>query len=79
MTVTINKWGHSLVLRLPKKLAEKNELLEGTEVELIESPDGLLIRKKKMKITLDQLVKSYPKNYDPAEELIPDLLSSEEW
>ncbi|MBK9679639.1 MAG: AbrB/MazE/SpoVT family DNA-binding domain-containing protein [Saprospiraceae bacterium] len=38
MTVTINKWGHSLGLRLPKDLAAKNDLEIGSVVEFLESP-----------------------------------------
>ncbi|MBK8777643.1 MAG: AbrB/MazE/SpoVT family DNA-binding domain-containing protein [Saprospiraceae bacterium] len=77
MTVTINKWGHSLGLRLPKDLAAKNDLEIGTVVEFLESPDGILIRKKSKEVTLKDIIDSYPKDYDPI-ELIPDL-PSELW
>ncbi len=77
MSVTINKWGHSLGLRLPKDIAAKNDLEVGSEVEFIDSKHGIIIRKINRKLTLAEIVKSYPKDYNP-EELIPDL-PSESW
>ncbi len=79
MTVKINKWGNSLWLRLPKILAAKNEFKVGTTVEFIESAVGILIRKMLKKITLDMIVKSYPKQYKPGGDLIPDNLQFERW
>lgn len=78
MTVVINKWGHSLGLRIPKDLAQKNDIQEGTEIEFLETPDGILIRKKQKKMTFEELVAGIPDDYD-MEDLIPDTLPSEEW
>lgn len=43
MRVKVSKWGNSLALRLPGKLAASHSLREGSEVELRETADGLLI------------------------------------
>ncbi len=77
MTVTITKWGNSLGLRLPKDLAKKNKLEYGTQVEFIESENGILIRKMQKKLTLKEIIDSYPPNYEP-DELIQDI-PSESW
>ena len=78
MSVTVNKWGHSLGLRIPKDLALKHEIEEGTEIELIPTEGGILIRKKQEKMTFDQLLAGIPDDYQ-MEDLIPDTLTSEEW
>lgn len=78
MTVIVNKWGHSLGLRIPKDLAQKNHIEEGTEVELIDTDEGILIRKKRNKMTFEELLTGIPDHYE-MEELIPGILPSEEW
>lgn len=79
MNVKINKWGNSLWLRLPKPLAAKNKFKEGTEIEFLASPEGILIRKKQKKVTLDMIIKSYPRHFKPGRDLIPENLESEQW
>jgi antitoxin MazE len=44
MNATIQKWGNSLALRLPKALAEEAKMMEGTQVELLRTTDGLLLK-----------------------------------
>ena len=44
MTATIQKWGNSLALRLPKGLATEVHMAEGTRVELVRTKDGVLVR-----------------------------------
>lgn len=41
MATTVQKWGNSLGLRIPKALAEQVNLTDGTEVEL-KAADGVL-------------------------------------
>lgn len=72
MTATITKRGNNLFLRIPKDLTKKNKLEEGTQVEFIDSYNGLLIRKTQKKLILKDIIDSYPPNYEP-DELIPDI------
>jgi len=44
MNATIQKWGNSLALRLPKALADEVRMTEGTQVELLPTADGLLLK-----------------------------------
>lgn len=44
MNATIQKWGNSLALRLPKALADEVRMTEGTQVELLRTEDGLLLK-----------------------------------
>ena len=45
MYATIQKWGNSQGLRIPRKLLETVGLRENDRVELIQSEDGIHIRK----------------------------------
>ncbi|MBM3881552.1 MAG: AbrB/MazE/SpoVT family DNA-binding domain-containing protein [Verrucomicrobia bacterium] len=47
MTATIQKWGNSLALRLPRTLADETHLREGTRVELVRTAHGVLLKAKR--------------------------------
>ena len=47
MFATIQKWGNSLALRLPKALADEARIREGAKVELVRTPDGVLLKAKR--------------------------------
>jgi antitoxin MazE len=44
MTATIQKWGNSLALRLPKALANEAHITEGSQVELVRTDEGVLVK-----------------------------------
>lgn len=44
MKTKVSRWGNSLALRLPKKLATSHKIFEGSNVEIIEKEEGLLLR-----------------------------------
>jgi antitoxin MazE len=46
MTATIQKWGNSLALRLPKALATDAGMAEGSRVELVRTDAGVLVKAK---------------------------------
>jgi len=47
MTATIQKWGNSLALRLPKALANEAHIAEGSLVELVRTDDGVLVKARR--------------------------------
>ena len=47
MYATIQKWGNSRGIRIPKQLLEVMELRENDRVELIQQPDCIQIKKVK--------------------------------
>ena len=53
---TIQKWGNSLGIRVPKSVAEQVNFTEGTEVEFETSGDTLKVRPKRRKYTLAGLL-----------------------
>ena len=44
MMATIQKWGNSLALRLPKTLATEAHMAEGSQVELVRTAEGVLLK-----------------------------------
>jgi antitoxin MazE len=63
----IQKWGNSLALRLPKVLAGEADLKEGSEVDLMRTKEGVLLRKRRSRdYRLDDLLeKVSAKNIHP--------------
>ncbi len=56
MKTHIAKWGNSLALRLPKALTTHHHLKEGTEVELTEHLEGILLRPAGLRYDLEDLL-----------------------
>jgi antitoxin MazE len=52
----VARWGNSLAVRIPQALAEQARLEEGAEVEVTLERDGLAIRRRPPRYTLDELV-----------------------
>lgn len=58
MKATIQKWGNSLGIRIPKVIADDLKLQNGSEVELLEDSDKIIIqpyRKPKLDDLLSQV------------------------
>lgn len=57
MSTTVQKWGNSLGIRIPRQIAEQIAVEQGSEVELIVSDDyTLIVKPRKKKPTLEQLL-----------------------
>ena len=66
MTATIQKWGNSLALRLPKALAQQIKVSEGQAVELKVTDDKLIVQAARRRPSLDELLaKVTPENIHP--------------
>lgn len=50
MAVTLQKWGNSVGLRLPKTMLEQAGLREGTRVDVLVEGDHLVIRRQHLKL-----------------------------
>jgi antitoxin MazE len=56
MRSTIGKWGHSLALRRPRRVAEEARLIEGAKVN-IEVEDGAMkVTPSRRRLTLPELL-----------------------
>ncbi len=59
MQGTIQKWGNSHAVRLPKNLIDSAGLQENDLVEIISEKDQLTIKKKKRHLTLEERFQDY--------------------
>jgi antitoxin MazE len=75
MTMTVQKWGNSLGIRIPKPLAQGARLEEGTAVEIRPTKDGLLIKAlRRRKHSLRDLVSRItPRSRHGEIDLGPDV------
>ncbi|TNE73441.1 AbrB/MazE/SpoVT family DNA-binding domain-containing protein [bacterium] len=58
MKTAVKKWGNSLGIRIPKSVSEKLDLFDGSNIELIVTEDGLLVKKthqEKLETLLNQI------------------------
>jgi antitoxin MazE len=44
MTATVRKWGNSLGVRIPQKIARKFDVVDGSEVEIIATEQGIILK-----------------------------------
>lgn len=63
MDIQIKKWGNSLGLRIPRQLAESFGWNENSTVEMLEVEGALVIRKKAIAPSLDELLASIPEDF----------------
>ena len=57
MEATIQKWGNSLAVRIPKSVAQQIRVAEGDNVDLKVGGDGLLLRLRRPRYRLSDLVR----------------------
>ncbi|GAA6618066.1 AbrB/MazE/SpoVT family DNA-binding domain-containing protein [Scytonema sp. NUACC26] len=67
MSTVISRWGNSLAIRIPKAVADRIQVEEGTHVSISISGDSIVITpQKRKKYTLDQLLEGMtPDNFHP--------------
>ena len=62
MTTTIQKWGNSLGLRIPKEFARRVDIREGSSISFLIEKDTLILkRSRKQEYTLDGLLRNFDK------------------
>lgn len=76
MDIQVKKWGNSIGLRIPYKVAEQLGLEEDSFVELTMTTDGLSIKKKRSPSTLDELLASIPDDFQYPEDVV-DFVDSQ--
>lgn len=68
MSITsIQRWGNSSAIRIPKRVLKQVGLSENDEVEILADETGIVIRKAKRYENLDQLFAGYDGGYQPGE------------
>ncbi len=56
MKSTVQKWGNSLAIRIPKSFANEIDLSQGTEIDLVLFDNKIQIEPAKKKMSLDDLL-----------------------
>ncbi len=64
---TIQKWGNSQGIRIPKKALAAASLRENDDVEIIVSENTITLRKARRYRSLDELFAGYTGDYQPTE------------
>ena len=75
MEIELKKWGNSIGFRIPHQIAASYGLDENSIIELTESQDALVIKKKKTIPTLDELLASIPADFQYPEDVQDFVLS----
>ncbi|QDZ41621.1 AbrB/MazE/SpoVT family DNA-binding domain-containing protein (plasmid) [Euhalothece natronophila Z-M001] len=68
MKIQLRRWGNSLGLRVPQKIAQNYGLDENSLVELTETPEGIMIQKRSRVSSLDELLSSIPDDFEYPED-----------
>ena len=63
MDIHLKKWGNSIGLLIPYKIAESFGIDENSTIELTESKGTLIIKKKHKALTLDDLLSTIPHDF----------------
>ena len=56
MNTIVRRWGNTLAVRIPAVFAKELDLVEGSEIELTPYQGGLLLRPRKRRQTLDDML-----------------------
>ncbi|HLR67231.1 MAG TPA: AbrB/MazE/SpoVT family DNA-binding domain-containing protein [Virgibacillus sp.] len=63
MTATVQKWGNSLGVRIPQKIAKQFDVVNGSKLEVIATDQGIMLKPVDNDSTLEELLaKVTPEN-----------------
>ena len=83
MLTTIQRWGNSLAVRLPKSLLEELLLQENDPVEIVAVNDSIIIkrvlRKRRAKKSLEERFENYTGTYQCTEHDWGEPAGKEVW
>ncbi len=70
MAVTVSKWGSSLGVRLPAKIAETMGIQAGDDLDIFAKVNGEIVLRKarRQRPSLDELLARVPKGWKPEGE-----------
>jgi antitoxin MazE len=79
MEVTIQKWGNSLAIRIPRNYAKDINLKQGSCVDLHKKNDKIVIASKKNKLNLRELLSKVTDENIHGEEFADGSVGKEIW
>ncbi len=79
-TLTVQKWGNSLAVRIPAALARSAHFHLGTPVELAVQDDAIIVRSiGSQNLTLDERLKLFDPKKHSGEVMASELLGAEKF
>lgn len=76
---SVQKWGNSLGIRIPKQIADDMKLHDGTSVQIYKNKDTLCIQRFSEPLTLEKALSDIPDNFVPESEQYGMPIGSEIW
>ena len=67
MTTTIQKWGNSQGIRIPKSILDTINWTENEEIIILIKDEKIVIEKAKKRKNIKELFKDYKGKYEPTE------------
>lgn len=77
MTTTAQKWGGSIGVRIPQKIANKYGVVNGTEIQVLDDGEKIILKPVKNDFTLDELL-AQCKGNNPHKEQFSDTVGKED-
>ena len=66
-TVTLQRWGNSQAIRIPKFITDTVDIREGDKVSIEIVDNGFICRKVQKEVSLKSLLKDWKGRYTPTE------------
>ena len=79
MITTIQRWGNSLALRIPKAFASQANLEEDTRVDLMIRGESIVVRVARPEYSLDDLLKQVTPSNRHGESDWGEAVGNETW
>lgn len=79
MTTTIQKWGNSQGIRIPKVILDTVKWNENEEIIILVENEKLIIEKANNRKNIKELFKDYKGKYEPVEMDWGETLGDEIW
>lgn len=77
MTTTAQKWGGSIGVRIPQKIAKKYGLVNGSQIQVLDDGENIVIKPIKDEFTLKELL-AQCEDDNPNKEFFSDSVGREE-
>ncbi|MCD7777283.1 MAG: AbrB/MazE/SpoVT family DNA-binding domain-containing protein [Clostridiales bacterium] len=79
MVTSIQKWGNSQGIRIPKAMLDSLKWNSNTEITLTAEEDKIIIRKSNSRKTIRELFEGYEGNYEPTQIDWGESVGNEIW
>lgn len=79
MSITVNRWGNSLGIRLPQSVTKQLNINADDQLELSIFNGKLTLEKQSKPLTLEELFKDYSGEMITVSPIIPISVGDEKW